>query len=175
MKKNILYILTLLLLAACSKDDDSAVEEWQLQNEQAFNAIAKNPEYTEIKSPGNNGSIYYKVLQKGTGTKPIYYTSTVGAYYKGWFVAAYADKGITAGTVFDQKLFDDGTPLQTVVGTGVIGGWTVALQHMVEGDKWEIWIPYQLGYGVSGSEAIPGYSTLAFEIEVVKVYGVEEL
>ena len=52
---------------------------------------------------------------------------------------------------------------------------------MVEGDKWEIWIPYQLGGGKSKASTltlgfggasrppIPAYSTLVFEIEVVEV------
>lgn len=48
-------------------------------------------------------------------------------------------------------------------------GWTVALQHMVEGDKYEVWIPQQLAYGASDNGDIPAYSTLIFEIELVSV------
>ena len=40
---------------------------------------------------------------------------------------------------------------------------------MVEGDKYEVWIPQQLAYGANGSGSIPGYSTLIFEIELVSV------
>ena len=46
---------------------------------------------------------------------------------------------------------------------------------MVEGDKYEIWIPQQLGYadaaqtGSTDAKTIPAYSTLIFEIEVVSV------
>lgn len=94
---------------------------------------------------------------------------------------------MTDGTVFDQQLFDDGIPFpcavspyyaktvtdpvtnsQTKYGS-VISGWTVALQHMVEGDKYEVWIPQQLAYGASESGDIPAYSTLIFEIELVSV------
>jgi FKBP-type peptidyl-prolyl cis-trans isomerase len=46
---------------------------------------------------------------------------------------------------------------------------------MVKGDKWEIWVPYQLAYGRTGSSdsdnTIPGYSTLVYEIEIVSVDG----
>ena len=83
------------------------------------------------------------------------------------------------GTVFDHKEFDDGipfscTPSPTVASedskySSVISGWTVALQHMVEGDKWEVWIPQGLGYGSTAYGSIPAYSTLIFEIEVVEV------
>jgi FKBP-type peptidyl-prolyl cis-trans isomerase len=46
---------------------------------------------------------------------------------------------------------------------------------MVEGDKWEIYVPYELGYESTGSYdsngnlVIPPYSTLVFEIEIVDV------
>ena len=43
------------------------------------------------------------------------------------------------------------------------------LQHMVEGDKYEVWIPQQLAYGASDNGDIPAYSTLIFEIELVSV------
>jgi FKBP-type peptidyl-prolyl cis-trans isomerase len=37
------------------------------------------------------------------------------------------------------------------------------------GDKWEVWIPQELGYGTTGSGEIPGYSTLVFEMELVEI------
>ncbi|MDR0844245.1 MAG: FKBP-type peptidyl-prolyl cis-trans isomerase [Tannerella sp.] len=189
--------LAVWCFAACSSDsDDNFEDEWRLKNEQAFNEIKQNPEYTEIKSPGNQGSIYYKVIEKGKGTKPIYYTSRVQAYYKGWFVAPAPERNIDKGTVFDHSLFDDGLPFKLAMSSGAVGyypatsyyytytpsieygtvitGWTIALQYMVEGDKWEIWIPYQLAYGTADKGSIPGYSTLAFEMEVTKVISVDE-
>ena len=181
MKKYRFYIgliLTALFITACSKDDvDPIVEAWKQQNEQAFNDLARNPEFTELKSPGNNGSIYCRVLHKGEG-KPLFYTSRVEVYYKGWFVVTNADKNIKAGDVFDQQLFDDGKAYKLAVSVegmdanneyrAPIMGWTIALQYMVEGDKWEIWIPSQLGYRDEDQGNIPSYSTLAFEIEVIK-------
>ena len=152
-----------LALSACSKDDDDPVlDTWKAANEKAFDAISRNPEYTELKSPGNNGSIYYRILRKGDGIKPIYYTSRVLVYYKGWFVAANETLKIANGQVFDRKLFDDGVPATFAVSYAgstyddytrtynprvPIEGWTIALQHMVKGDKWEVVIPFHLGYG----------------------------
>ena len=145
--------------------------------------------FTEFKSPGNEGSIYYKVLRKGTGTKPIFYTSTVKVYSKGWFVADSKERGITNGMMFQKWLAEDGIPATLKVSellskngvTVSFKGIQAALQKMVEGDKWEIWIPYQLGGGKSKASTltlgfggasrppIPAYSTLVFEIEVVEV------
>ena len=45
----------------------------------------------------------------------------------------------------------------------------IALQHMREGDRWQVYIPSELGYGLAGSDNIPGYSTLCFDIHLVKV------
>ncbi|MDR3252646.1 MAG: FKBP-type peptidyl-prolyl cis-trans isomerase [Tannerella sp.] len=183
MKKYGYYIITavmaLTFAPSCGDDEVDHLDAWMLDNQQVLNSIKSNPEYRELKSPGNEGSIYYRVLNKGAGKDSIYYTSTVSCYYKGWFVADYPYYSITKNQVFDKKQFDDGSPFSLIVGSvstgGVIGGWRTVLQHMVEGDKWEVWVPYQLAYGreslkdSSGNVSIPGYSTLAFEIEVVKV------
>ena len=38
---------------------------------------------------------------------------------------------------------------------------------MKVGDQWELYIPYQLGYGKDGYSDIPGYSTLIFNVNLV--------
>ena len=173
MKRYIAFVLAVLIITACGKDDvESVAEVWKRQNEQAFNNLANNPEYTELKIPGGtNIPIYYRVLQKGEGKKQIFFNSQVEVYYKGWFVATNKDMNIKTGDIFEKRLFEDGTSTKFTVNR-VVEGWGVALQYMVEGDKWEIWVPYKLGYGERGSDDghIPGYSTLAFEIEVIKTY-----
>ena len=167
-----LFVMIFCCVSSCKKEGDDHSERWMITNLSALNAIKANPEYREIKSPGNEGSIYYKVIQAGDGTDSIYYTSRISCYYKGYLIADYPEHGIIAGKVFDQRLFDDGPAMTfSLTGSNLINGWKTALQHMVKGDKWEIWIPYQLGYGRSGSApSIPGYSTLVFEIEVVNIF-----
>jgi FKBP-type peptidyl-prolyl cis-trans isomerase len=180
-------LLAAALVTSCKEDDNAAEEAWKLANEQALKTVADNPEYVELPSLGNRGSIYYRVLKKGEGVKPIYYTSLVQIYYKGWYVAADPSKNISPGTVVAQQLFDDGNPLTLLVGnTGLMEGWRLALQYMVEGDKWEIRVPYSLCYYQPGytsgtaipafieSSSFPAYSTMAYEIEVIGVAGIDE-
>merc|ERR1711901_4081 len=53
----------------------------------------------------------------------------------------------------------------------VISGWTEAMQLMVEGDKWEMYIPSELGYGDGGSGHIKGGDVLIFRMEILKIQG----
>ncbi|MCC8096665.1 MAG: FKBP-type peptidyl-prolyl cis-trans isomerase [Tannerellaceae bacterium] len=167
--KKYLYIFLILLsttmFMACGNDDDvlEVDEEWKTLNEEAFNKIANDPAYTPLQSLNNNGFIYYKVLQEGTGTQRIYSTSTVEVYFKGELID---------GSVFDSSLEENAIPRPISVAT-LIAGWKTAVQYMVEGDEWEIWIPQQLGYGSAGDSrgavVIKPYSTLIFTLKVVGV------
>ena len=77
------------------------------------------------------------------------------------------------GTLINGQEFDSsykrGEPATFPV-NGVIKGWTEALQLMKEGDKWRLYIPYDLAYGERGAgQDIPPYATLIFDIELIKV------
>ena len=184
MKRYGLYLIMIAVALFCSiscgdDEKDNHQQRWLVANQSALNAIKSNAEYKELKSPGNEGSIYYKVIKEGDGKDSIYYTSTVECFYKGWLIADYPELNFKNGHVFDKRLFDDGPPAIFSV-SSVVKGWTTALQHMKKGDKWEIWVPYQLGYGRNGTEdpitkaiTIPGYSTLVFEMEIVSVTGID--
>jgi FKBP-type peptidyl-prolyl cis-trans isomerase len=61
-------------------------------------------------------------------------------------------------------------PLPVVVNTGtVVKGWDEGLLLMNEGSKAEFIVPSNLGYGSEGSGDIPPYSTMVFELELVKI------
>ncbi|UAY51374.1 FKBP-type peptidyl-prolyl cis-trans isomerase [Ferruginibacter albus] len=77
------------------------------------------------------------------------------------------------GTLIDGTEFDNsykrGEPLSVPV-SGVILGWTEALQLMHVGDKWKVYIPSALGYGDRGAgNTIPGGSALVFEMELLGI------
>merc|ERR1712228_894682 len=57
----------------------------------------------------------------------------------------------------------------------VIKAWTEAMQYMVEGDKWELYIPSELGYGDGGSgDKIKGGDMLIFRMEMLKIKGAKK-
>ena len=51
----------------------------------------------------------------------------------------------------------------------LIEGWIIAIQQMHIGDKWEIYIPAEMGYGKFSQPGIPSGSTLIFDIELLGI------
>ena len=192
--KNILWILGLLFsvsLAVSSCEETEGVVDpyykWQERNERYIDSIAEvakaNPgEWRVILSykitPDLNNLqqktsdyIYCRLLEKGEGTMKPIYTDSVVTHYRGKLIPLYNGSEV----VFDQSFKGElNTETAVPVGFGVgevIVGWTTALQEMVEGDRWEVYIPQGLGYGQTGSgSSIPAYSTLIFDMKLEKLY-----
>jgi FKBP-type peptidyl-prolyl cis-trans isomerase len=102
--------------------------------------------------------LQYKILTPGDGPKPAATDSVVCNY---------------RGTLLNGKEFDSsykrGQPATFPV-TGVIKGWTEALQLMPVGSKWQLFIPSELAYGerAAGPDIGPN-ATLVFEIELLSI------
>ncbi len=102
--------------------------------------------------------IYYKVLIEGN-------TSSAQPTVRSIITAHYTGKTI------DGKQFDSsrgGVPLACRL-CDLIEGWIIAMQQMHIGDKWEVYIPAEMGYGKFSQPGIPGGSTLIFEIELLGI------
>jgi FKBP-type peptidyl-prolyl cis-trans isomerase len=101
--------------------------------------------------------LQYKILTAGTGPKPTASDSVVCNY---------------RGTFIDGKEFDSsykrGQPATFPV-TGVIKGWTEALELMPVGSKWQLFVPSDLAYGDAGRPGIEPSSTLIFEVELLSI------
>lgn len=102
--------------------------------------------------------LQYEVIVEGNGRSPRR-RDKVTTHYHGTFID---------GRVFDSSV-DRGRPIEFPV-SGVIKGWTEALQLMQVGDKWRLFIPPHLAYGERGASGVigPG-TTLVFEVELLKV------
>ncbi len=74
------------------------------------------------------------------------------------------------GKKFDSS-YDRAQPFEVKIGVGyVIKGWDMGIPGMKIGGKRKLTIPHQLGYGKYGAgDAIPGFATLVFEIELLKI------
>lgn len=125
--------------------------------------ITKNREWLALKAqePGVrqiDKGILYKVIKKGNpgGAKPNR-GSVVTVHYTGKTINGKTFDSSRGGVAPAFRLRD------------LISGWIIALQQMHVGDKWEIYIPAEQGYGRFNQPGIPGGSTLIFEIELIGV------
>ena len=103
--------------------------------------------------------LQYEVIKNGTDTVKPSLHDKVKCHYHGTLIN---------GTVFDSSV-DRGEPISFDV-SGVISGWTEALQLMTVGSKWKLYIPSELAYGDRQMGAsIPAGSTLIFEVEILAI------
>ena len=118
--------------------------------------LAENAKKEGVKSLPSG--LQYREITPGKGKSPKA-TDTVTTNYKGTLID---------GTEFDSS-YKRGEPATFPV-SGVIAGWTEALQLMKEGAKWELFIPPDLAYGDRGAgRDIGPNATLIFEVELISV------
>jgi len=105
-------------------------------------------------------------LEEGTGDA-VKEGDTVIMHYTGWLLDPETNK---PGKKFDSS-HDRNAPFETPIGVGyVIKGWDQGVPGMKVGGKRRLTIPHHLGYGKYGVEPdIPGFATLIFEVELVKI------
>ncbi len=145
-------------------EQERLAEEQMLQNEQR--ALDEDDILDQFLLDENitiqplASGLYYIEKEKGNGPK-VQEGQTVSVHYEG---------RLLDGTVFDSS-YERDAPLDFVVGAGqVIPGWDQGISMMHVGGKATLVIPSRLGYGERGAgQAIPPYSTLVFEVELVDV------
>lgn len=139
------------------KQQAKAAQEGEANKKEgdAFLAANKSKEGVVTLPSG----LQYKILKEGSGPKPTASDSVV-CNYKGTLIN---------GTEFDSS-YKRGEPATFPV-TGVIKGWTEALQLMPVGSKWQLFIPPDLAYGARGTPGGPigPNATLIFEVELISI------
>jgi len=136
-----------------AEQDKLLFKDYITENE-AFLSDNKDKANVQVTPSG----LQYEVIKMGTGKKPES-NSTVKVHYVGTLID---------GTEFDSSV-RRGEPAQFPV-SGVISGWTEALQLMPVGSKFKLYIPQNLGYGSSqAGEVIKPFSTLIFEVELLEI------
>ena len=147
-RKIFLSILAVGLLTSvgCNKVSDWDEEMTLLDEYLLENNITAEPTYS---------GIYYIETLAGSGV-PADGGDRVRVKYSGTFLN---------GNEFDSGEFE------FTIGIGqVIRGWDEGINYMKEGGKAILIIPSNMAYGSSGSQSIPGYTTLRFEVELLDVY-----
>ena len=176
-----------LLFTACSETDETQEEypDWKNKNQTFWNRL-----YTETRRHATAGYTSWKIFktytkqdsisgvntdyiivhvkQAGTGSGSPLGTDSVSIRYTGQLLPSTS---YPAGLVFDTTSPSGTTPATSGVAhlavNGLVDGFATALQHMHIGDTWEVYMPWTLAYGETGSKSIPGFSVLKFEITLL--------
>lgn len=185
-----LLLLLLFTAVGCSEDDNTTEEypDWQETNTAYWNNL-----YTTTQQRISNGDTSWKLIKKysiedslgtsantdyiivnvlnsGTGSGCPLYTDSVRVRYTGRLLpsTSYND-GYVFDTTNPNGLDDSQAGVADFTVGGLVDGFATALQHMHIGDKWEVYIPWTLGYGTtqSSSSSIPAWSVLRFTISLV--------
>mmetsp|Transcript_16246 Transcript_16246/g.49635 ORF Transcript_16246/g.49635 Transcript_16246/m.49635 type:complete len:180 (-) Transcript_16246:141-680(-) len=128
-------------------------------------AAAAAPQFAvAAEAVTTDSGLTYTVTKEGTGAMPAPGQS-VRVHYTGWL-----DGFDEAGRKFDSSR-DRGRPLVIPAGTGrVIAGWDEMLVGMKVGERRQVIIPPNMGYGKRGAGGvIPPDATLYFDMELLGI------
>lgn len=193
MKNSLLWLMglffTLSFISSCEETDGviDPYTDWEERNQHYIDSIASVAKANQGNAVGQwkiihtykypqqglvmgdvNEYVYCKVLEVGDGATPMF-TDTVAANYCGKLIPLYNGSVVTFDQSYQGELNSDVATPSIFAVSGVITGWTTALQEMKEGDRWELYVPSDLGYGDYGQNEIPGFSTLIFDLDLVEV------
>lgn len=124
------------------------------------NLIASNDTMSDTDVITTDSGLKYKELQEGTGATPK----------KGQTVVVHYTGTLEDGTKFDSSR-DRNQPFSFKLGAGeVIKGWDEGLSTMKVGERRQLIIPPELGYGARGAGGvIPPNATLIFDVELLRI------
>ena len=145
---------------------DACISTYQQKAQSAKSSVAKTAGKIYLANNAKRkgvvvlpSGLQYEIVKVGTDTTHPKLTDKVKCHYHGTLID---------GKVFDSSV-DRGEPIVFPV-SGVIKGWTEALQLMTVGSKWKLYIPSDLAYGdqAAGPAIAPG-STLVFDVELIGI------
>ena len=170
MSKNLttLVLCAAVLATACSQPEQTA------EAEQA--GINKDPTLEEggassCPQADENGVVEIQAGLTATITKAGYGRAAVSKDYADvhttlWLYDEAADGG-RGNQIWSSGGVD---PFQFQIDAGqVIKGWDLGVTCMLVGEKRELTIAPELGYGARGKPPVPPNATLLFEIELIKL------
>ena len=127
----------------------------------------------DVQGPSTD-YIVCKINERGDGDWSPAYSDSVRLHYRGWIMDENYPASKTNMTVFSQTYYGDfdvktAAPMAMPV-LSTVEGLMTAIQYMVKGDDWDVYIPQQLAYKETASDAIPAYSTLLFRLRIELVH-----
>ena len=156
---------------AAAKAQYSSGNDWEQHCDwRIFKTLLKSQ---DVQGPSTD-YIVCKINERGDGDWSPAYTDSVRLHYRGWIMDENYPASKTNLTVFSQTYFGEfdaktAAPMAMPV-TATVEGFMTAIQYMVKGDDWDVYIPQQLAYQGTASDAVPAYSTLLFRLRIERVH-----
>lgn len=138
-----------------AKQQEKMTKKGEANKKKSDEFLAANKKQPGVTTTASG--LQYKVITSGSGASPND-NSIVVVHYKGTLID---------GTEFDSS-HKNGKPLEYPA-NGFIKGWTEALKLMKVGDKWQLFIPTDLAYGLNAPPNIGPNQALIFEMELLEV------
>lgn len=186
-----LMLLTMAAVSCSSDDDDNTAALWASKNTEYFQKVycqandsikAGSKNWKVLKAwmksdsqPGSyTDSIVVRVISSSTSTVSPLSSDSVYVHYEGRYIPGLQ----LSEYPNERQVFDcswtgsyDLTKMNPTVFScfGVVWGFSTALVNMHVGDRWEVTVPYQLGYGSTEKSSIPACSTLIFDVTLQKI------
>lgn len=158
-----------MLLSACTLNQTQVgeVTEYQKNNNALVEKLSTNTDYQSSDFGGvSSHKYYYKVLEEAPaenkGIRPFQNSKVLVEMS---ITLAYSLQEIVPTTKTELTIFDvaPDRPL------GQVTGLQYALQEMEVGDRWEIILPWELGYGAFANGVIPAHSALKYNIKLLQI------
>lgn len=193
----LLPLAGLTVCTSCTESDDSVEEyvDWQKRNTEYFSQIHSTAQQaisagsmkwklipTFSKTVGGNLAatdyVVVEVLEEGTGAGCPLYTDTTRVHYSCSILPSTSyPEGHIVDKSFNGSTLNTATdvPLKSAFNT-CVDGWTTAVMKMHIGDRWRVYVPYNLGYGTTNRTndykdiVVPAYSTLIFDLTLAAYY-----
>ncbi len=190
-KKNYLLPLMLLLLVfftSCEETKEAGkYDNWRARNEAVLDSLQNvydtQPDHGGLQSVAaltdTSVKLFYKKITSNNEGEIPFYTSSVTAFYRVKLI-----NGDILGQNFSGKNpseFDSPSTylVSSFLGYDMTYGYVDILQYMRKGERWEVYIPYEVGYGTSEHtnnamkggtvSSCPGYSLLIFDVQLEDV------
>jgi FKBP-type peptidyl-prolyl cis-trans isomerase len=168
ISETIVAIAMLTGISACSNQDSNSSETTEpadVVEEQAVTEESATATESFEVAPGLSA----RIMQNGYG-RAAEVGDYVEVHYTGWL---YDETGTdNRGSKFDSSV-DRGEKFNFRLGAGqVIKGWDQGVAGMIIGEKRELTLAPEMGYGQRGAgNVIPPGATLVFEVELFGLEG----
>ncbi len=139
-----------LLFTACEKSDNYI--DWKVLNQDWYAQHKNDPGFTVTES-----GLCYKRVFPTQGANPAdrmpNASDIVTVNYTGTFI-----DGLEFDKAENAMLHLPSEP----------AGFSEALVKMTQGEIYEFYVPYKIGYGIKGEGNIPPYTTLIYRVELLE-------